>query len=617
MSIDTFVEKKEKDRPEYVDNWVQCDECHSWMHWTCGLYKGEDTPDDCLFFCEQCRITRGKLLAEELSVPPSSELKMDVLSTRLQEALRSELQAKGVSCTPVTVRVVSNIETVTKFDQQLQGLSAATAAKAEKNTTIPVKEFPYRSKCVLAFQHVDGHEVCFFAMYLQEYGSDCPEPNTNRVYISYLDSVRYFVSQPEGQRTTVYHSLLVNYLAYARELGYTHAHIWVSPPKQGDDYIFYAHPESMVSKRMGLLKLKEWYEKMLDVCKARGICLDYQDMQEMYKDIESIEDIPMFSGDHWAASIVKKMTDAQKKKEEMEAAAKAAAAPASNSHKKKEKAPPPDAPDADKGADGKGADGKPNGKEKADAGGKGKDKDEGQILNQITEEMRSMRNHFIVATLNAEKPTSRIEDPVPLISNEFVDTRSAFLEKCQMYHWQFDELRNAQHSTLMLLYYLHGKHKEAKAKMAAQAEKMGAASSLVGGGSGNAPASASGQPDSRSRSSKIETAMHDWSTLLAHANEAAANGTWALPPDALFQRILAQINRSKRDILQEKYNACLDPNCPPQTRSVFIRVLKRIAESFMTCLLQMQSGQNGFGQHGAAGSNGGAAAAGGGPVPVR
>ena len=85
-----------------------------------------------------------------------------------------------------------------------------------------------------------------------------------------------------------------------------------------------------------------------------------------------------------------------------------------------------------------------------------------------------------MATLNAERPTSRIEDPVPLISNEFVDTRSAFLEKCQMYHWQFDELRNAQHSTLMLLYYLHGKHKEAKAKMAAQAQKeMAASSSLV------------------------------------------------------------------------------------------------------------------------------------------
>ena len=204
MNIDTFVEKKEKDRPEYVDNWVQCDECHSWMHWTCGLYKGEDTPDDCLFFCDSCRLTRGKLLADELTVPPSSDLATDVLSTRLQEALRTELQSRGVACSPVTVRVVSNFETVTKFDQQYPPGLGAEAVKAAKDASknMPVKNFPYRSKCVLAFQHVEGHEVCFFAMYVQEYGSDCPEPNTNRVYISYLDSVRYFVSSPEGQRTT-------------------------------------------------------------------------------------------------------------------------------------------------------------------------------------------------------------------------------------------------------------------------------------------------------------------------------------------------------------------------------------------------------------------------------
>ena len=89
-----------------------------------------------------------------------------------------------------------------------------------------------------------------------------------------------------------------------------------------------------------------------------------------------------------------------------------------------------------------------------------------------------MRNHFIVVTLIELKKgqqRAKIVDPVPLVTNEFVDTRSAFLEKCQMYHWQFDELRNAQHSTLMLLYYLHGKHKVAKAKMAAQLEKQGQA----------------------------------------------------------------------------------------------------------------------------------------------
>ena len=230
-----------------------------------------------------------------------------------------------------------------------------------------------------------------------------------------------------------------------------------------------------------------------------------------------------------------------------------------------------------------------------------------------------MRNHFIVVKLHPEDVLKRqkkegitIVDPVPLISNEFVDTRSAFLEKCQMYHWQFDELRNAQHSTLMLLYYLHGKHKVAKEKMKLQMEKQGTEPP---------PERKANVQDPRSRSSKIETAMHDWSTLLSHANKAAATNSWELPPDELFQRILAQvhtythtrlarqptrtrstphhltfpfaceqINRSKRDILQEKYNACLDPNCSAQTRSVFIRVLKRIAESFMTCLLQMQSG---------------------------
>ena len=74
-----------------------------------------------------------------------------------------------------------------------------------------------------------------------------------------------------------------------------------------------------------------------------------------------------------------------------------------------------------------------------------------------------------------------------------------------------------------------------------------------------------------------------------YENEAALKETWQLPPEELFQRILVQINRSKRDILQDKYNQCKDPACPLQTRSVFIRVLKRIAESFMSCLLSMST----------------------------
>ena len=149
-------------------------------------------------------------------------------------------------------------------------------------------------------------------------------------------------------------------------------------------------------------------------------------------------------------------------------------------------------------------------------------------------------------------------------------------------------MRNAQHSTLMLLYYLHGMYKEARKRMAEQGVKAleGArAGPGLPGGSGGASAAATAAEAQRTRSSRIEMAMHDWTQLLNHANEAAQRETWQLPPEELFQRILVQINRSKRDILQDKYNQCKDPACPLQTRSVFIRVLKRIAESFMSCLL--------------------------------
>ena len=84
------------------------------------------------------------------------------------------------------------------------------------------------------------------------------------------------------------------------------------------------------------------------------------------------------------------------------------------------------------------------------------------------------------------------------------------------------------------------------------------------------------------RSSRIEMAMHDWTQLLNHANEAALKETWQLPPEELFQRILVQINRSKMGIWQDKYNQCKDPACRPAVRTAFIRSLKRIAESFVS-----------------------------------
>ncbi len=47
----------------------------------------------------------------------------------------------------------------------------------------------------------------FLPTFAQEYGSECPTPNTRRVYIAYLDSVHFF--KPRHFRTSVYHEILL------------------------------------------------------------------------------------------------------------------------------------------------------------------------------------------------------------------------------------------------------------------------------------------------------------------------------------------------------------------------------------------------------------------------
>lgn len=78
--------------------------------------------------------------------------------------------------------------------------------------------FPYRAKAMFAFEEIDGVDVCFFGMHVQEYSSDSVQPNTRRVYVSYLDSVHFF--QPRHLRTAVYHEILIGYLEHVGQVGY-------------------------------------------------------------------------------------------------------------------------------------------------------------------------------------------------------------------------------------------------------------------------------------------------------------------------------------------------------------------------------------------------------------
>lgn len=60
-----------------------------------------------------------------------------------------------------------------------------------------------------------------------------------------------------------------------------------------------------------------------------------------------------------------------------------------------------------------------------------------------------------IAHLQDVPPLMRQMDRDADMGSEFFETRQAFLSLCQGNHYQFDSLRRAKHSSMMVLYHLH------------------------------------------------------------------------------------------------------------------------------------------------------------------
>ncbi|KAG7485366.1 CREB-binding protein isoform X2 [Solea senegalensis] len=435
ISKDQF-ERKKNDILD-PEPFVECKDCGRKMHQICVLHYEVIWPSG--FICDNCLKKSGKTRKENKF--SAKRLQSTRLGMYIEDRVNKYLKRQNhPEAGEVFVRVVASSD---KTVEVKPGMKARFVDTGEMPET-----FPYRTKALFAFEEIDGVDVCFFGMHVQEYGSESPFPNTRRVYISYLDSIHFF--RPRILRTAVYHEILIGYLEYVKKLGYAQGHIWACPPSEGDDYIFHCHPPDQKIPKPK--RLQEWYRKMLDKAFAERILHDYKDIfkQATEDRLTSANELPYFEGDFWPNVLEESIKELEQEEEE---------------RKKEENTATSETPEGTPGEskNAKKKNNKKTNKNKSSLSRAGKKKPGmPNVANDLSQKLyATMEKHkevFFVIHLHSAPMVNTlppIADPDPMLSCDLMDGRDAFLTLARDKHWEFSSLRRCKWSTMCMLVELH------------------------------------------------------------------------------------------------------------------------------------------------------------------
>jgi E1A/CREB-binding protein len=269
-----------------VEPWVKCSKCEKWMHQICGLYNPVYGiySDSHRYICPRCI---AHIKDQSATFSPSTEdtphisfasIPVCEMSEYIEGFMRQGLLEvnENEAAASLGIRVISFANEKMSFSETL--VDAFKSNSASSIRFVP-KEVLFISRGIFLYQTHQGADVCLFALFTQEFGDDCSlEQNRRSFYIAYIDSIRYL--QPASARTTAYHLIMMAYFDHARKRGFERAHIWSCPPQKRISYVFWCRPP--FQKTPSSDHLRRWYETLLKKSKEMGIVMSWTNMYERY-----------------------------------------------------------------------------------------------------------------------------------------------------------------------------------------------------------------------------------------------------------------------------------------------------------------------------------------------